>query len=71
MVSVSGGDDGGGVVVQPPLSQAVGYVVVVVIGLVIAFGLWLPFSALIISVLINPFSYGLYHKTSPEDCRRR
>lgn len=26
------------VVVQPPLSQAVGYVVVVVIGLVIAFG---------------------------------
>lgn len=27
------------VVVQPPLSQAVGYVVVVVIGLVIAFGM--------------------------------
>lgn len=31
------GRDDSGVVVQPPLSQAVGYVVVVVIGLVIAF----------------------------------
>jgi hypothetical protein len=31
------------VVVQPPLSQAVGYVVVVVIGLVIAFGKCLKF----------------------------
>ncbi|KAH7137929.1 Sodium:solute symporter family-domain-containing protein [Dendryphion nanum] len=36
VAQVTGGDDGGGVVVQPPLSQAVGYVVVVVIGLVIA-----------------------------------
>jgi hypothetical protein len=26
--------------IQPPLSQAVGYVVVVVIGLIIAFGMW-------------------------------
>ena len=32
-----GRDEGSDVVVQPPLSQAVGYVVVVVIGLVIAF----------------------------------
>lgn len=31
-------EDGADVVVQPPLAQAVGYVVVVVIGLVIAFG---------------------------------
>ena len=32
-----GRDEGSDVVVQPPLPQAVGYVVVVVIGLVIAF----------------------------------
>lgn len=30
---------GGNVSVQPPLSQAVGYVIVVVIGLIIAFGM--------------------------------
>ena len=29
-------------VVEPPLSQAVGYIVVVVIGLIIAFSQWIP-----------------------------
>lgn len=30
--------------VQPPLSQAVGYVIVVVIGLIIAFGILNPYT---------------------------
>ena len=38
VLQLVGRADGSDVVVQPPLSQAVGYVVVVVIGLVIAFG---------------------------------
>jgi len=38
MLRLAGRDDGADVVVEPPLSQAVGYVVVVVIGLVIALG---------------------------------
>ena len=37
MGSVSAPQDGADVVVQPPLSQAVGYIVVVLIGFLIAF----------------------------------
>lgn len=71
MVTVTGGDDGSGVVVQPPLSQAVGYVVVVVIGLVIAFGRLCPYLICIISVLTSDFSHGLHYKTSQKNSRRK
>lgn len=39
-------DAGSDTVVSPPLSQAVGYVVVVVVGLVIAFGMLVRFCTL-------------------------
>lgn len=39
-------NDGSNTVVSPPLSQAAGYVVVVVVGLIIAFGMLLWFCSL-------------------------
>jgi len=38
---------GSATAVQPPLSQAVGYVIVVVVGLVIAFGIYSPILVMI------------------------
>jgi hypothetical protein len=39
MFPLSSRSDGGDATVSPPLSQAVGYVVVVVVGLIIAFSM--------------------------------
>ena len=57
-------------VVKPALSQAVGYVVVVVIGLVIAFSLSksLRISELIADLI---FSHDVCYQTFEENCRRR
>jgi hypothetical protein len=51
--------DGSDVVVPPPLSQAVGYIIVVVIGLVIAFGKSLsPIFALNQTLTLNSDGWG-------------
>lgn len=54
--------------IQPPLPQAVGYVIVVVVGLVIAFGMSLRFCFLCLSLTdITPTSDDVGHKSPKAD----
>lgn len=71
MFPLNSRDDGSGVVVSPPLSQAVGYVVVVVIGLVIAFGVsllllkWNSFAGNVID--LGMYSHDVCNKYFEKD----
>ena len=61
-------DDAVDPVVEPPLSQAVGYVVVIVIGLIIAFGGSLPTACFLATDLRD--RHDLRDPIDEEDCRR-
>jgi len=56
------------VAVRPPLSQAVGYVVVVVVGLVIAFGK--SEDVIFIGIRLTANSDGIGNKVIKAYCRR-
>jgi hypothetical protein len=56
--------------VQPPLSQAVGYVVVVVIGVIIALGEYFVFQYILTIFQLTPNSNDAYHESLEENHRR-